>query len=107
VPMAWPKAEFEAHSAQIQARRKEIRAQNRPESEMNALFAEQAVFETRLLGNGPHAEVVSAFEGANYSAKGYYRSQADCKMFTRDEVPFCAVCSRALGQVIDMYAPPR
>ena len=107
VPMAWPKAEFEAHAAQIQARRKEIRAQNRPESEMNALFAEQAVFETRLLGNGPHAKVVSAFEGANYSAKGYYRSQADCKMFTRDEVPFCAVCSRALGQVIDMYAPAR
>ncbi len=74
---------------------------------MSALFAEQAAHETEMLGKGPHAGVVSAFEGANYAARGYYRPQADCKMFTRDEVPFCAVCSRALGQVIDLYAPPK
>jgi hypothetical protein len=28
-------------------------------------------------------------------------------MFTRNEVPFCRVCQRALGQVIDLYAGPR
>jgi len=28
-------------------------------------------------------------------------------MFTRDEVPFCRVCQRALEQVIDWYAGPR
>ncbi len=105
VPMAWPKAEFEEHAAKIQERRKKIRAEKRPESEMAALYAEQAAFESKLLGHGPHAGVVSAFEGANYAAKGYYRPQADCVMFTRDKVPFCAVCSRALERVIEMYAP--
>ncbi len=25
-------------------------------------------------------------------------------MFTRDEVPFCAVCRRALSRVIDLYS---
>jgi hypothetical protein len=25
-------------------------------------------------------------------------------MFSRDEVPFCRVCERALGAVIDLYA---
>ena len=60
--------------------------------------------ETALLSplNGP----VGAFEGANYEATGYYRPQADCVMFTRDEVPFCAVCQRALSRVIDLYAAP-
>ncbi len=104
LPMLWPKAEFEHHAIAIQQRRKEIRAQNRPEAEMSALFREQQAFESKLLGAAPHAGVVSAFEGANYAARGYFRPQADCVMFTRDVVPFCAVCSRALGQVMDLYS---
>jgi hypothetical protein len=39
-----------------------------------------------------------------YEATGYYRPQADCIMFTRDEVGFCAVCRRAIEGVIAMYA---
>ena len=31
--------------------------------------------------------------------------QADCIMFTRDEVGFCAVCRRAIERVIDLYTP--
>jgi hypothetical protein len=57
-----------------------------------------------LLGAGPHAGKVGAFEGAMYEASGYYRPQADCIMFTRDEVGFCAVCRRAIAQVIDLYS---
>jgi len=49
---------------------------------------------------------VGAFEGANYEAKGYFRPQADCIMFTRDRVPFCAVCRRAIERVIGLYTPP-
>ena len=52
----------------------------------------------------PHAHDVGAFEGANYEAKGYFRPQVDCIMFTRDRVPFCAVCRRAIERVIDLYA---
>jgi hypothetical protein len=37
---------------------------------------------------------------------GYYRPHADCIMFTRDEVGFCAVCRRAIERVIAMYARP-
>ena len=58
----------------------------------------------KLLGTGPHAHAVGAFEGAMYQARGYYRPQADCVMFTRNEVPFCAVCRRALSTVIDLYS---
>jgi hypothetical protein len=49
---------------------------------------------------------VGAFEGASYEAKGLYRPEADCIMFTRDQVGFCRVCRRAIERVIDLYARP-
>ncbi|MGI9262141.1 MAG: M64 family metallopeptidase, partial [Woeseiaceae bacterium] len=35
-------------------------------------------------------------------AKGYYRSEQNCIMFTRTE-DFCRVCSAAIEAVIDEY----
>jgi len=107
LPTPWPKEEFEARQREFQAQRKQIRADNRPESEMNALFREEQAYTTRLLQSSSHAHAVGAFQGANYDARAYYRPQLDCVMFTRDEVPFCRVCQRALDQVIDLYAGPR
>lgn len=103
VPSPWPKAEFEIHSRQIQERRRQIRAENRPESEMAALFREQQTFESELLSSAELAGKIGAFEGSNYAAKGSYRPQVDCIMFSRNDVPFCAVCTRGLEQVIDLY----
>lgn len=104
LPTPWPKAEFEAAQKEIQARRRQIRAEKRPEEEMDALFREEQVHMTRLLGSSPHAGKVGAFEGAMYEASGYYRPEVDCIMFTRDEVGFCAVCRRAIERVIDLYS---
>jgi hypothetical protein len=104
LPTPWDKQVFEAQQDDFQARRRAIRAQKRPESEMEALFREEREKATKLLGAGAHAGKVGAFEGAMYQAKGYYRPQADCIMFTRDEVGFCAVCRRAIERVIGLYA---
>jgi hypothetical protein len=104
LPTPWPKAEFEEYAGRIQERRRKIRAENRPESEMDALFREQMTHDERLLHTGPHAGVVGAFEGANYEPRGYFRPQADCIMFTRDTVPFCAVCRRAIDRILDLYS---
>jgi hypothetical protein len=104
LPTPWPKAEFEQYTKGIQQKRREIRAQNRPESEMDALFREEQRRDTSVLNTGPHAGVVGAFEGANYEARGFYRPQADCIMFTRDEVPFCAICRRAIDSVLNLYS---
>jgi hypothetical protein len=106
IPTPWSKETLEKHAAEIQTRRREIRAQNRPEDEMDALFIEQRDFETKLLGSDQYAGKVGAFEGANYAARGYYRPQTDCIMFTRDQVPFCQVCQRAIERVIDLYSKP-
>jgi len=103
LPTPWSKEQYEREQKEGQKRRREIRAARGPESEMNALFREELVRDTALLGGGAFAKRVGAFEGANYEAKGYYRPQADCIMFTRDQVPFCAVCRRALEQTLDTY----
>ena len=107
LPTPWPKDEFTRRAKAFQEQRKAIRARNGPESEMDALFLAQQKEETALLSAAPNAAKVGAFEGANYEASGYYRPQLDCVMFTRDPVPFCAVCRRALSKVIDLYAAPR
>jgi hypothetical protein len=104
LPSAWAKKEFEQLEQDIQARRRAIRAQGRPETEMEALFREERERATKLLASGPNAGKVGAFEGANYAALGYYRAQQDCIMFTRDEAGFCAVCRRAIERIIRMYA---
>jgi len=106
LPTPWPKDAFAKRSREFQDLRRAIRAANRPEAEMDALFAEEQKEETALLSAVPHAKDVGAFEGASYEANGYYRPQVDCVMFTRDPVPFCAVCQRALSRVIDLYAAP-
>lgn len=106
VPTPWSKADFESHARGIQERRRQIRAANRPEAEMDALFREQMAHDVALLSAGPHAGRVGAFEGANYEARGYFRPQADCIMFTRDQVPFCLVCQRAIAAILDLYGRP-
>jgi hypothetical protein len=104
IPTRWKKEAFEAESREIQKRRRKIRAENRPEEEMDALFREQKAKEMKMLAAEPYAGKVGAFEGAIYEAKGYYRPQIDCVMFSRDDVPFCAVCRRAIERVIALYS---
>jgi hypothetical protein len=106
VPTPWPKQAFEEHSRAVQTRREQVRAEGLAESVMNELFREQQAFDAALLSAAEHAGEVGAFQGANYDAEAFYRPEADCVMFSRDEVPFCAVCRRALEAVIDLYAPP-
>jgi hypothetical protein len=103
LPTTWRKAEFETYEQDIQAERRKIRAENRPESEMNALFEKEKKHEDELLGTDKYSDRVGAFEGANYEARGYYRSQENCMMFTRYE-KFCAVCRRAIERIVRLYA---
>ena len=105
LPTAWPKSEFEAFQQENQARRRELRAENRPEAEMNQLFADEQSFIERLFAEHPETNaVVGAFEGANYAATGYYRPAMNCMMFTRHDA-FCPVCQAAIEEVIDLYTP--
>ncbi len=50
VPTPWDKEAYEKKSREIQARRRELRARNAPESEMNQLFTEEMNWSTPFLG---------------------------------------------------------
>ncbi len=104
LPTPWPKEEFENRSKQTQEERRKIRESNSPESQMDALFRSQMIRETALLGGSTFSGKVGAFEGANYEARGYFRPQTDCIMFSRDDVGFCQVCRRAIVEILDLYA---
>ena len=105
LPTPWGKEAFENYSREIQRRRREIRSQGRPEQEMDALFREELAHEKELFAREKYANRAGAFEGANYEAKGYYRPQVDCLMFTRTDA-FCAVCRHAIERVIDLHSRP-
>lgn len=104
LPTPWDKEAYEKKSSEIQAERRRLRAAGAPESEMDRLFAEQKAWETMFLKSMPYSGKVGAFEGASYEPKGLYRPEADCIMFTRDDVGFCRVCQRAISRVIDLHA---
>jgi len=102
LPTPWPKARYEEHSIAYQQRRREMRAANVSEAEMNALFRYTKEYVETLFDESGQNGIVGAFEGGNYQAEGYYRSEQNCLMFTRSE-SFCTVCAEAIGKVIDEY----
>jgi hypothetical protein len=102
LPTPWHKEDFERFEAEIQKQRRELRAAGRPEAEMEELFRQEREKEEAMFRAEKYAGKVGAFEGANYEAKGYYRPEVNCIMFTRNQ-KFCAVCRRAIERVIGMY----
>jgi len=106
LPTPWDKEAYEKLSRESQARRRKLLASGAPQSEIDKLFQEEEGWSTKLLGGMKYSGKVGAFEGASYEAKGLYRPEADCIMFTRDHVGFCRVCRRAIERVIDLYARP-
>ena len=103
IPTPWNKEEFEKNSREYQKRRALIRSEGRPEEVMEALFLEVSQFERGLFAKEKYFGKVGAFEGAMYEAKGYFRPEVDCIMFTRTN-SFCAVCRRAIERVINLYS---
>jgi hypothetical protein len=103
IPTPWSKAEFDAHGYKIQKERDSLRAAQVPETIMEELFTRQMNRENEFFSTEPFKDKVGAFEGANYNAKGMYRSQLDCIMYTRHQV-FCKVCQRSIINVIEQYS---
>jgi IgA peptidase M64/peptidase M64-like protein len=103
IPTPWNKEEFETYSREIQKRRTQLRKDRRPEEEMEALFKEELAHEQQMFAAEKFFGKVGAFEGAMYEARGYYRPEVDCIMFSRTD-HFCKVCRAAIERIIKMYS---
>lgn len=103
LPTPWPKDAYEQHSRDYQERREAMRASGVRESVMNELFRANQEHVEELFSTASYRDAIGAFEGASYQARGYYRSELNCLMFTRT-TRFCRVCADAIEAVIDEYS---
>lgn len=103
IPTPWNQTEYDRVAREYQAERQRLREAGASEETLEELF-EQIKQKTRPMLDGERfAGKVGAFEGAGYQAKGLYRPEADCVMFTRNRLSYCRVCRRAVERIIDLY----
>lgn len=104
LPTPWDQEDYDKTVLASEKRRRELREKNAPEEQMEALFEEVRQKTTPMLRAEKYFGKVGAFQGAAYEAKGLYRPEVDCIMFSRNPKTFCGVCERAIERVIRMYA---
>jgi hypothetical protein len=102
LPTPWNKDEFDKFGYLIQKERDSLRAAMVPENDVEDLFTRQMNQENIFFSKEQYKDKTGAFEGAGYLARGLYRPQIDCIMYTRHLV-FCSVCRRSIENVIDQY----
>ena len=102
LPTTWNKTIFDEYEYRVQKNRDSLRAVHAPENIMEYLFTAQLRKESDLFSLEKYNGTIGAFEGAGYAAKGMFRPELDCIMFTR-HLKYCKVCSRSLEKVMDEY----
>ena len=102
LPTPWNKEKFDKFGYSVQKERDSLRSAMVPEIVMEDLFTRQMEKENEYFSKEIYRDKVGAFEGAGYLAKGLYRPQVDCIMYTR-HLQFCKVCRRSIENVINQY----
>jgi len=83
LPTPWSKEEFEAYSRQYSARRAQLRKENRPEAEMEALFREDRRMVDAMMAKEKYGRARRRVRRRDVRSEGFYRPQVDCIMFSR------------------------
>lgn len=104
IPTPWNQEAYDAVDVAYQKKRSALRERKAAEEEAEALFDEVREATRPMLEGEAWGGRVGAFEGAMYQARGLYRPEVDCIMFTRNPTWFCRVCRRGIERVIDLYS---
>jgi hypothetical protein len=103
IPTPWNQEAYDKIVLAYEKKRRELREKGAPEEQMEALFQEIREKTAPMLRAEKYFGKVGAFQGAGYEAKGLYRPEVDCIMFSRNPKTYCAVCARAIERAIRMY----
>jgi hypothetical protein len=103
IPTPWNQEDYDKIVLAYEKKRRELREKGAPEEQMEALFQEIREKTTPMLRAEKYFGRVGAFQGASYEAKGLYRPEADCIMFSRNPKIYCGVCAHAIEQAIGMF----
>ena len=99
-PTDWNKPEYDRFFASYVKRYAALRASGSDEAAIEKLVAEAQGRQRVLLRQ---TRDVGMFEGASGYAKGMFRSQADCIMFSLQTEYYCGACAAALSRALDVY----
>lgn len=105
-PAVWNKAQYDNEFAQYVKRYQTLREQGADETVIEQLMAQARERQTALLAKHDTPRKVGYFEGANGYAKGMYRAEANCIMFSLQTQYFCAACRAAIERMIDAHVKP-
>lgn len=102
-PSAWNKAEYEKYFAGYVKRYFALRNGRADEAIVEKFIHEEMKRQAALLAKIGDSRKVGFFEGANGYARGAFRAEVNCIMFSLQTDYFCAACSSAIERMIDEH----
>lgn len=102
-PTPWNKAEYERYFANYVRRYNALRTAGAAEAEIEKLMDNERKRQAALLAKSGNLRRVGYFEGANGYAKGAFRAEVDCIMFSLQTEYYCGACSTAIERMIDEH----
>lgn len=102
-PTPWNKAQYERDFASYVRRYNALRAAGVAEADIDKLMDDARKRQRALLAHGGNGRRVGYFEGANGYARGVFRAEVDCIMFSLQAEYYCAACAAAIESMIDQH----
>ena len=103
IPTPWGQDAYDSIAVVYQQKRRQMIGDGVSADEMENLFEDLKQSTIPMLKSQDYYGKVGAFEGGGYLAKGLYRPEVDCIMFSRNRSEFCKVCSEAIENMVDWY----
>lgn len=103
LPTYWNQAAYDSIAVTYQQKRRQMIDDGASVSDMETLSKYFDEVRMSIMQSQEYYGKVGAFEGGGYLAKGLYRPELDCIMFSRNRNDFCKVCSEAINKQIDWY----
>jgi hypothetical protein len=105
IPTPWDQKKYDAVSGARQTGLRKLESHQAKSEEIQRVYSDLKTNTKKLLAEEPFAGKTGAFEGAHYRAKGLFRPEVDCLMFSQNRNQFCRVCVRAIECAIDSHLP--
>ena len=101
--VAWNKTEYDKYFSDYVKRYMALRDARAEETSVESFMRRAREQQAMLLGKNRNRGQVGFFEGANGYAKGVFRSEVDCIMFSLQTDHFCYACATAIERMIDEH----
>ena len=103
-PQSWNKTEYDRYLADYVRRYFALRDKRVDENTIEKFMQQESRRQATLLAKSGELRRVGVFEGGNGYAKGVFRSEVGCIMYSLQTDYFCRACTSALERMIDHHS---